>query len=155
MVAGDNFVMSFPFTGFEFRLIFAAVSNGARYHVWVDGVDLGEFSTQTTDTGLPTSFGNVRTHDLGGYVKNATIEIKPVAGDPARDQFRIEVIRINRQLRVTNQGIIGIDTTYVFDNSLLAQMVSEGDTFALVQLGVNDRALVPGDYARPNGLAGF
>lgn len=136
----DNLRLKWTMTGYEFDLVFAAQSNGAKYDLIVDGVTLGTYSTQTTDTGLPISFGNVRTHSLGGFKRNAVVELRVVPGDAARINFRVEAVTMNRRLRVTNQGIIGIAAA-TYSNVMLNAARQEGDQFALVQPGTNDRAL--------------
>ncbi|WPG35125.1 SGNH/GDSL hydrolase family protein [Variovorax sp. EBFNA2] len=144
----DNMRLSWTMTGYEFDLVFAAQANGAKYELIVNGVTLGTYSTQTGDTGLPVSFGNVRTHALGGFKRDALVELRLVPGDGARYNFRVEAITINRKLRVTNQGIIGITAAKYVDTDMVAAACQEGDQFAIVQLGTNDRAILS-SYGRP------
>lgn len=144
----DDMRLSWRMTGYEFDLVFAAQSNGAKYDLIVDGVTLGTFSTQTGDTGLPVSFGNVRTQTLGGFKRDALVELRLLPGDVARSNFRLEAVTINRKLRVTNQGIIGVTAAKYIDANMVAAACQEGDQFALVQLGTNDRAILS-SYGRP------
>lgn len=149
----DNGRLSFgPFTGYKFKMVFAALSDGARYELYENGVLKGTFSTQTGDTGLPVSFGNIREHDLGGFVRDAEISIKVVPGDNARRILRVEAIVIDRELRVTNQGVIGTDSIHWY-NDLIRDAVQDGDSVAFIQLGTNDRYLAPTDYQVPVGAA--
>lgn len=136
--SSDRARIAFPFVGHEFDFVFSATALGARYELFLNGENLGLFSTQTGDTGLPTGYRNVRTHDFGSLARGQ-VELRVVPGDIARYEFRAEAIRINRRLRVTNQGIIG--TTAENYVSMLDDAVSADDQFALVQLGTNDRAL--------------
>lgn len=151
----DNLRLKFPpFTGYEFDLVFAAQSNGAKYDLIVDGVTLGRHSTQTGDTGLPVSFGNVRTHTLGGFKRNAAIELYVVPGDGARYNLRLEAVTVKRRLRITNQGIIGTYAGHYFTSGAAAACLQEGDMFAFAQLGTNDRA-APVNAGVPQGASSF
>lgn len=133
----DDYRMSFTMTGYEFDLIFASLPLGCRYEYYVNGTLIDTFSTNTGDLGVPTQFGNVRTHTLGGYKKDAVVEFRVISGDVARTTFRIESITINRKLRITNQGIVG--TTAKNYLNFVNNAITEGDNIAIVSLGVNDR----------------
>ena len=50
----------------------------------------------------------------------------------------LEATRVDRKLRLTNQGICGTNT-HTWVGWLLADALQEGDGFAFVQLGTNDR----------------
>lgn len=149
----DNLRLSWRMTGTEFVVVFATLPDGAVYEVLVNGVSAGTFSTQSGDLGLPVQFGNVRTHTLASFARNALIELRVVPGDSTRKILRLEAIRFNRQLRVTNQGVIGT-TSYRYTKLLIANALQADDTFALVMLGTNDRAITKGQgYAcSPSGL---
>lgn len=138
-LSSDNLRLAWRMTGYEFDLVHAQLSNGAKYELLVDGVSQGIFSTQTGDTGNAVAFGYVTTHSLGGFRRNALVELRVVPGDVARTTLRIEAIRIKRVLRVTNQGIIGTNTWNYL--GMLATAVRDDDSFAFLQLGTNDRVV--------------
>lgn len=152
----DDARLTFPFSGYKFKLVFTAFSDGADYELYVNGVLKGVYATSTTDAsvGGPVRYGVVREHDLGGFVKNATVSIKVVPGNVARRIFRAEALVIDREIRVTNNGIVGTDTVG-WSRNLINDAVQDGDSFAIVQLGTNDRYVAPADYRVPNGIGMF
>lgn len=145
-LSNDDLRFAFKMTGYEFAITYATLSNGAAYELLVDGVAQGTFSTQTGDTGLPAAFGNVRVHSLGGFKQNALVELRVIPGDIARFLLRLEAVTITKKLRFTNNGINGSSTrSYATYGTTMLQ---EGDQFAFVQLGTNDR----GDISTNNRL---
>jgi len=137
---GDVAELTWTMTGTGFDLIFASVGDGARYELFVDEVSQGVFDTRSTDLGVPIQYGNVRTHNFGSYKRNAAIKIRVVAGDPVtRRLLRIEAVRINRTLRVTNQGISGTNANR-YASLMVGDAVGDDDAYAFIQLGTNDRA---------------
>ena len=148
--ASDDMRLTFKMTGTGFDLVFAALGDGAKYELFVDNVSQGIYSTQTGDTGLPVSFENVRSHSLGGFKRDAAVELRLIPGDPTRDLFRIEAIRVTRTVRVTNQGIVGTNANR-YASLLIDSAVRADDSFALIQLGTNDRA-EPASNGDPESL---
>lgn len=150
----DELLLTFPpFTGYRFTLVFGVTTDGARYQLIVDDVVIGTYSTQAGDTGvLAGTFGNTRVHDLGGFKRRSKVQIRVVPGDVARYRLSVEAIRIERNLRYTNQGLIGTDSIQWRDG-ILAAAIREGDIYGSYGLGTNDRALVPTDYNKPVGAS--
>ncbi len=148
--SADNLRLSFRFTGYAFDLVHAVLSDGARYELLVNGVSKGVYSTRSADLGRSDGFGAVRTHDMGAFVRNALIELRVIAGDPARVMFRAEAIRIHRVLRVTNNSINGADVVGYYLN-LLRDAVKDDDRFVFTGMGSNDRLLTAGIYPPPTG----
>lgn len=132
---------SWTMTGNSFDLRFAATPEGAEYKVYVDGVLQGQYKTSSTDLGIPLGYRQSRTHDFA-FKKGAVIRIEAVGSNVSRDTLRVEAIRFNRKLRVTNQGIIGVASerylTVLLPNALRAD-----DSFCLLALGTNDRGMPP------------
>lgn len=139
-------------TGNSFDLRFGATPEGAEYKVFIDGVQQGDkYKTSSTDLGLPESaYRQSRTHDFS-FKKNAVIRIEAVGGNASRDTLRIESVRINRKIRVTNQGIIGIASDRYL-NVILNDAVRFDDSFCFIQLGTNDRGMPPGINAATSPL---
>ena len=148
--SSDDMRLTFKMTGTGFDLVFAALGDGAKYELFVDNVSQGIYSTQTGDTGLPVSFKNVRSHSLGGFKRDAAVELRLIPGDPTRNIFRVEAIRVTRTVRVTNQGIIGTNANR-YASLLINSAVRADDSFALIQLGTNDRA-EPASNGYPESL---
>ena len=148
--SSDNQRLAFRFSGYEFDLVFASLAEGARYDLIVNGEVQGTFSTQSADLGVGDGFGRVRTHTFGALMKDALVELRVVAGDPARTLLRLEAVRINKVLRVTNQSINGADAVGYHLN-IMSDAVRAGDQFVLTGFGSNDRLLTPGSYASPTG----
>ena len=135
----DNVKLEFVMTGYEFDLVFSTLTNGAQYELLLNEVSQGTFSTDTASLSLPAQTGNVRTHSFGGFKKAATVCIRIIPSATTK-VLRLESIRINRKLRVTNNGVIGVNTKEYL-TSLLAAAVRSDDSFVFVQLGTNDRSL--------------
>lgn len=128
--------ISFNITGDTFSVVYAAISGGSTYQVYLDNVLQGTYPTSSTDMGIPTSFGNVREHSLGAFTGSRTIRIVPNGGTATT--FRIEGVRINKQFQLINQGIIGVQTKE-YRTKLLNDAVLGRSRYVFVQLGTNDR----------------
>lgn len=144
--------LEFALTGNAFSVIFAAEPAGTTYAVYVDNVLLGTYPTSSTVIGVPTSFGNVRKHDIGPFIGSRTIRIEPNGG--AGTTLRIEAIRIEKNLQVINQGIIGVETDE-YTTNLLSTAVLERSLHVFIQLGTNDRPLVYADKNKANTVMRF
>lgn len=136
--SADDLRLRFTMTGTEFDLVFAALADGAKYELFINDVSHGVFSTQTGDTGLSVSFKNVRTHSFP-FVRDGVVELRVIPADVERDVLRVEAIRVNRRVRVTNNGIIGTNAIR-YATMFVNDAVRVDDTFAFIQLGTNDRA---------------
>lgn len=143
---GGPHSFTWTMTGESFNLRFGATPEGAAYKVYIDGVLQGSFDTSTVDMGVPTGFGYNRTHNFT-FRKNAVIKVEAVGGNVARSTLRIESVRINRELRVTNNGIIGTDSGRIY-SLLMNDAVRSDDMICLIGPGINDSAL-PGAYGSP------
>jgi len=128
-------------TGKSFDLRFAAVPMGQITRYYVDGVLQGQYKTSSTDLGIPVSYRNSRTHDFT-FKKGAVIRVEAVGGNVARDVLQVESIRLNRKVRVTNQGIIGVASDRYL-NVLLSSALRADDSFCKIQIGTNDRGMPP------------
>lgn len=144
--------LEFALTGNAFSVVFAAEPAGTTYAVYVDNVLLGTYPTSSTAIGVPTSFGNVRKHDIGPFIGSRTIRIEPNGG--AGTTLRIEAIRIEKNLQVINQGIIGVETDE-YTTNLLSTAVLERSLHVFIQLGTNDRPLVYADKNKANTVMRF
>lgn len=129
----------FKVTGRRVSVVVQARADGGAYELFVDGISNGAFSSSTAVLGGSSGYGYVHTHTFDAFKRGAWIELRLVPSASAT-VLRIEAIRVNRQLRVTNQGIIGTNTRE-WASSLLAGAVRADDSFAFVQLGTNDRVL--------------
>lgn len=144
--------LEFALTGNAFSVVFAAEPAGTTYAVYVDNVLLGTYPTSSTVIGVPTSFGNVRKHDIGPFIGSRTIRIEPNGG--AGTTLRLEAIRIEKNLQVINQGIIGVETDE-YTTNLLSTAVLERSLHVFIQLGTNDRPLVYADKNKANTVMRF
>ena len=140
---GGPHSFSWVMTGNSFDLRFAATPEGAEYRVFIDGVQQGTtFKTSSTDLGLPGPvYGQSRTHNFS-FRKNASIRVEAVGGNLSRTTLRIESVRFNRTLRVTNNGIVGIDSER-YRTVLLQDALRYDDMFCGIQLGTNNRGMPP------------
>lgn len=134
----DEGRIDFKFTGNNFKLRYAQISDGARYELFVNNVSQGIFSTQVGDMGNSSSsgVGFIKNHAFA-YIKDGDISIRVIAGDIARVLFRIENIVIPREIKITNQGING--TTAAKYLTFIDDVLETGDSMALIMLGINDR----------------
>ncbi len=142
-VIGSSF--SFIFTGFNFDVVFSSTPDSGTIVVNVDGVNVKTINTNSSATG-GTSFQVRSTVTLSGFKRNANVTITFTSGSYAR----IEAIAVNKTTRVTNQGLIGVNSSEY--NSILPSAVSAGDIYCFVQLGTNDRASDTGDARSPNAV---
>jgi lysophospholipase L1-like esterase len=138
VVGNDEVSLSFQITGKSFSIVHAVLGDGAICDVYVNNTSIGTIDSNSTSSGLPISFGNVATFNFD-FVKDADVKIVVRGGDSNADLFRVESVRINRQLRVTNQGIIGTNTRAYYFNGILQSAVRSDDSFSFIQLGTNDR----------------
>ncbi|MBK3431391.1 hypothetical protein JJD84_11220 [Pseudomonas fluorescens] len=132
-------------TGESFDLRFGVTPEGAAYRLYVDGVFQGQFDTSSIDLRVPAGFGYSNTHSFP-FKKNAIITVEAVGGNVGRDTLRIESIRINRTLRVTNNGLIGISSARY--KQILRDALRSDDSFCFVGLGTND-SIMPGALGSP------
>lgn len=132
----DGGAYAFEFTGSSFSVLHQVRADGAPFEVLVDGVSLATYQTSTTALGVAAQFGYVRAVSLGSFRRRARIEIRAKAGAAA--VLALEGLQVDRVLRVTNQGLIGTDSQEWAD-ALFAAAVRSDDSFALIQLGTNDR----------------
>lgn len=143
--------ITFPFTGTSFEMHFAVVgdadSGGLDYEVFVDGVTQGVFTTSEGEDGLTYGNDRVRVHTFP-YVRNKTVEIRSkrrVTQASGVKMLRIEGIRINKKIRISNQGINGANTRSYRAYNLPGNNFGDGsaieeqDNHVLCQLGTNDR----------------
>ncbi|MDI7502016.1 SGNH/GDSL hydrolase family protein [Cronobacter dublinensis] len=130
LVVGSSF--SFTFTGFSFDIAFSSTPDTGTIVVSVDGANVLTINTNSSATG-GTSFGVRRTVTLSSFKRNANVKVTFTAGGGAR----IEAIIVNKTTRVTNQGLIGVNSAEY--NSILPGALSAGDIYCFVQLGTNDR----------------
>lgn len=131
--------VKFVFTGSEFDMVYTETANGADYEVIVDGVSLGVYTTSGPATVPSVS----RTHSFE-FVKDKTVEIKVIPGSQDQNTFPMywEAIRIKKKCRITNNGIIGVDTiAYRVYNLTHRQAVLPDDGYTFVQIGGNDRGI--------------
>lgn len=149
---GGPHSFSWVMTGDSFDIRFAATPEGAAYRLYIGGSLIGTYATSSIDLGIPISFQNTRTHDFT-FQRNVTIKIEAVGGNAARDTLRIESVRLNRKLRVTNQGIVGVATER-YRTVLLPSAMRVDDSFCLVQLGTNDRGM-PAAIDNPTSPSSF
>lgn len=157
---GSNYqTVSFNFTGDEFTLIFRCTNTGdwTYYRVIVDGVEIGTYSTQEGVGGFVPGDNNRRTHNFG-YVRNKTVEIRTDStGLTGIRRMYLEGIEVNKQVKITNQGVIG-QTARTYDLYNLSgsysspTAVTAEDQHIFVQFGTNDRGI---DSAVPTGQAEF
>lgn len=136
---GGPHSFSWTMTGDSFDLRYGATPEGAQYRVYVDGVLLGTYATSSSDQGIPIGFKNSRTHSFA-FKRGAVIKVEAVGGNVSRDTLRVESIRFNRKLRVTNQGIVGVASER-YRTVLLSSAMRADDSVALIQLGTNDRGM--------------
>ncbi|EPN1651936.1 SGNH/GDSL hydrolase family protein [Cronobacter dublinensis] len=129
-VIGSAF--SFTFTGFSFDIAFSSTPDSGTIVVSVDGTNVLTINTNSSATG-GTQFGVRRTVTLSSFKRNANIKVTFTAGSYAR----VEAIIVNKTTRITNQGLIGVNSSEY--NSLLPGAISSGDIYCFVQLGTNDR----------------
>ncbi|MGB3724821.1 MAG: SGNH/GDSL hydrolase family protein [Glaciecola sp.] len=95
----------FRMTGDSFTLVYAQYPEGASYEVIIEGQSLGVF-----DTAGVASFSVERQHTFN-YINDSLVEIKAfVDGGVGNEQLRVEAIKVNRDIAIKNQGIIGITT---------------------------------------------
>lgn len=95
----------FRMTGDSFALVYSQIPTGASYEVIIEGESLGVF-----DTAGAASFSVERQHTFN-YINDSLVEIKAfVDGGVGNEQLRVEAIKVNRDIAIKNQGIIGITT---------------------------------------------
>lgn len=131
--------LKFQTTGKGFSVVVQARVDGGAYELFIDGVSSGAFSSSSITLGVPAAYGYVHTHAWEGIKRAAQVELRLVPSASAT-VLRIEAIRVDRRLRVTNQGLIGTNSRQ-WVTSLLAAAVRADDSFAFVQLGTNDLGL--------------
>ena len=134
--ASDGGSIRFAFTGMAFSVVHQVRADGAPFEVFVDGVSKGVLQTSTAGLGIPAQYGYVQSVDLGGFKRGALVELRAKAGAVA--VLALEAIQVDRVLRMTNQGLIGTNSSE-WANSLFAASVRADDSFALIQIGTNDR----------------
>jgi lysophospholipase L1-like esterase len=151
--------ISFTFTGTTFDFLYGCVSsNACDYELFVDGVSQGIFKTDASNGGVELTNDNVRTHTFN-YIHNKVITIRSnrVAYPTSTRVLRITAIRINKKVRITNQGINGSSTNKYYLYNLLGNYgdgvaVQSNDQFVFVMLGTNDRVITD---TTPHGISGF
>jgi len=136
---GGPHSFSWVMTGDSFDIRFGATPEGAAYRLYIGGSLIGTYATSSADLGVPVSFQNTRTHAFT-FQRNVTIKIEAVGGNAARDTLRVESIRFNRKLRVTNQGIVGVASER-YRTVLLSSAMRADDSVCMIQLGTNDRGM--------------
>lgn len=142
---GGPHSFSWMMTGDSFDLMFGVTPEGAAYRLYVDGVFQGQFDTSSIDLKVSAGFGYSNTHKFP-FKKNAIVTVEAVGGNVERDTLRIESIRINRTIRVTNNGIVGISSGRYKD--ILSDSLRADDSFCFVALGTND-SIMPGSLGNP------
>lgn len=147
--------ITFKFTGTSFQLGLGCVDVDATYYeVIVDGVSQGVFSTHSGTDGFvsPTS-NNYRTHTFP-YVRDKIVEIKSRRnGETGLRILRVETLKIDKVIRLTNNGLNGI-TSFEYRTLNLTGSPADGlavlpdDNHVIVKIGTNDRIFAAG---RPRG----
>lgn len=137
--------IKFNFTGEEFTLAWG--SNGVidtYYELFVNGVSQGVFSNYAGQGGFAVGSNNRRTHTFD-YVRDKVIEIRSArkSSETGTRMLRLEGIIINKKIRVTNQGIIGIRSLVYLNNNLSGgadgEAVGTEDNYVFCMIGANDR----------------
>lgn len=114
-------------------------------------MSLGVYETSTSALVQPAQLGYTQLVNLGTFKRGVQIEVRAKSGGVA--VLALEAIEINRVLRVTNQGIIGTNSTQ-WASAMFAAAVRADDAFAIVQIGTNDRIADYGSTAElPGNLA--
>ncbi|NWC73839.1 hypothetical protein HX823_07060 [Pseudomonas sp. P7759] len=139
--------ISFPFTGTSFTLYFGVSGDGLDYELFVDGITLGVYTTSEGEDGLTFGNNRTRTHTFS-YIRNKQVELRTkrrVSQTSGTKIFRVEGIRVNKKIRISNQGINGASTRTYKANNLPGNPYAHGsavgpqDNYVLCQLGTNDR----------------
>ncbi|MHC2488973.1 lysophospholipase L1-like esterase [Sinorhizobium meliloti] len=122
----------FEFTGDEFTVVHANLGGAvsATYTIEVDDVIIGD----TYEHGLGNAWGFTDT--ISAAYGNHRVRIW---NNSAAQVLRLEAIKVNRLLRVRNQGIIGRTTNSWLPTGSLYAGVLAADEFVLIMLGTNDR----------------
>ncbi|WP_167238932.1 SGNH/GDSL hydrolase family protein [Massilia genomosp. 1] len=147
--------LSFPFTGTEFELVFTSIAahNPMDYELIVGGLSQGIFSTMGSN-----GHGARRTHQFA-YVRRQQIEIRARRTLAAGVQhLELEAVCIDKQCRITNQGLIGSNAMICLERSCGAlgpAAVCEDDDFVLIQFGTNDRSAIFSKYRQPDSINNF
>lgn len=145
-----NHRLAFNFTGNEFTLVYASVTGSMKYELFVDGVSQGIFDTAIGVDGNVSGYNNQRTHSFT-YGKDKLVEIKTVLGDYVGiNTLKIDGIKFNKKIRISNQGIIGTSALYYKSRNLDGNTNGDGDAvqtddrYVFIQLGTNDRIIING-----------
>ncbi|MBT9234303.1 hypothetical protein KKQ11_00505 [Pseudomonas sp. MG-2] len=159
--------ISFPFTGTRFTLSVRASAGGATdafIDVLVNGVLVPaytNFSVQPGNNGLVDDVNNFdqKLEFTIPYIKDGTVEIRSNRnGLGGVRLLSVTCLRIPRQVRIVNNGIIGLTTVSYLANNMDGNASGDGvavvgtDLFVFCQLGTNDRAWTTG---RPRGTNQF
>lgn len=130
----DGKGITFDMYGASFYFVYAQLSNGADYELYVDGVSQGVFSTSGT-----AQFGTVRGHNF----TSGQHKIQIVKRGDASSVLRTEAIRVIKTLVMKNDGIIGRTTAnWLPGNGLLDASVTTRDRYVFFMLGANDRGQI-------------
>lgn len=148
---GGKHSFSWTMTGKEFDVRFAALSSGADYKVYVDGDFAGQYSTSSVILDVPSRPGESRTHRFR-FRTGAVVRIEAATGKLGGTLLQIEAIRINKTLRVTNNGVIGLSAEQ-YRKNILAHALRHDDSYCFIQLGTNDSAMPPGIFVETSPKA--
>lgn len=107
---GNTVTLKFWFTGSSFDVVFGAIPSGAKYEIYINGVKHGgvAYSSRAGDDGYTAGYSRSRTHNFDRVV-DALVELKVIHYDniSGTNALYLEAIRVNKQVRVKNQGISG------------------------------------------------
>lgn len=122
----------FDFTGDEFTVVHANVGGAvsATYTIEVDDVIIGD----AYEHGLGNAWGLADVIPVS-YGKHRV----RIWNNSATQGLRLEAIKVNRLMRVRNQGIIGRSTVSWLPSGVLYPGILPVDEFVLLMLGTNDR----------------
>lgn len=152
--------ISFPFTGKRFIISIRTSLDGALdayLDVLINGVVNKTVNLQPGQGGiLNDNFNYDQQIEVEiPYVNNGIVTLRTNRnGLPGQRLLSVTALRVPRELRVTNNGIVGASSVTYRERNLAGNVSGDGvaiaddDEFVFVQLGTNDRGWVTG---RPRG----
>lgn len=147
--------ITFKFTGTTFTLGFGCADVDATYYEIIsNGVSQGVFSTHAgVDGFVDGTNNNYRTHTIP-YIRDKIVEIRTRRnGETGIRTLRLETLRIDKIIRLTNNGINGA-AAWSYRILNLIGTPADGfailpqDNHAVIKFGTNDRLYALG---RPRG----
>ena len=120
--------VAFSFCGTFFKVYHAHTTDGGILDVIVDSVKIGEINgAGTFASSVETSFENLTDQKHDVLLRETGVN----------KLVFIESILVDKQVRVKNWGISGIDSKYLYDNR--ATLIEADDDIIVMQVGTNDR----------------